>query len=335
MNHANKLLIATALIAIGFQSCENEIEINAPYRETGVIYGIVDPGVDTQVVRIQKAFLGEGNALIMAQNPDSVYYPDGVLDVKMYELTPVGNSYNVVDSFPLVRFEGPPKPPGSFPSTPNILYRTNGEAINTSSEYKIVVRNTQTNNVFSAQTPIVQPVNIIRPNTTELIRWASQFPVTVRYNTNATGRVYNLTIRFKFNEENVATGTITPKSIDWVFANRTVTDPVSVSEILTEIEGEKFYKFVDSKLTADPNIRRYAGNLDFIVTVGAEFLANYVDINQPGTNLLTSPPVYSNVVNGTGIFSSRSVVVRADKQMDPPALDELKNGVYTSDLGFQ
>jgi len=335
MNHANKLLLVITLIAIGFQSCENEIELNAPYRETGVIYGIVDAGVDTQVVRIQKAFLGEGNALVMAQNPDSVYYPDGVLDVKMYRLNKVGNSFNVVDSFPLTRFEGNPLPPGTFPSSPNILFRNNGEQLQTTSEYKIVVRNTQTGNVFSAQTPVVQPVNIIRPNTTELIRWASQFPVTVRYNTNESGRVYNLTIRFKFNEENVATSVITPKYIDWVFANRTVTDPVSVSEILTEIEGEKFYKFVDSKLSADPNIRRYAGNLDFIVTVGAEFLANYVDINQPGTNLLTSPPVYSNVVNGTGIFSSRSIVVRADKQMDTPALDELKNGPYTFDLGFQ
>ena len=108
----------------------------------------------------------------------------------------------------------------------------------------------------------------------------------------------------------------------------TVTDPVSVSEILNEIDGEKFYKFVDSKLTADPNIRRYAGNLDFIVTVGAEFLANYVDINQPGTNLLTSPPVYSNVDGGTGIFSCRSIVVRADKAMDAPALEELKNGTF-------
>ncbi len=329
------LAAAFAVSAFAFHSCDNEIELNAPYKEIGVIYGILDPGLDTQIVRIQKAFLGEGNALVMSQVPDSVYYADGVLDVKMYRLRKTGSSFQILDSFPLVRFVGPPKDPGSFPTTPNILYRTNGETIYTDSEYKVVARNTITGNEFSAQTPIVQPINIIRPNTTEQIRWASQFPVTARYTTNETGRVYNLTIRFKFNEEDVAAGTITPKYIDWVFPNRTVTDPVSESEITIEIDGEKFYKFVDSKLDADPNIRRYAGNLDFIVTVGAEFLANYVDINAPGTNLLTTPPVYSNVQNGTGILSSRSIVVRPDKVMDPAALDELKNGIYTSDLGFQ
>lgn len=330
--------LAFVSVAFGLTSCENEIELNAPYKETGVIYGILDKDLDTQVVRIQKAFLGEGNALVMAQNPDSVYYADGDLDVKMFRLRQNGSTFQVLDSFPLVRFIGPPKDPGVFPSSPNILYRNNGEPIQTDSEYKIVVRNLQTGNTFSSQTPVVKSVSIERPTANQFIQWSSQFPTDVRFTTHPVGRVYNVTIRFKYEEEDLAANTITPKYLDWVFPNEVV--PVVNGEstkpyIELEIEGEKFYKYVGSKLNADPNIVRRAGTLDFIVTVGAEFLSNYVDVNAPGTNLLTTPPVYSNVVGGTGIFSSRTVTIRADRPMDAASISELISGPYTGNLGFQ
>ena len=74
--------------------------------------------------------------------------------------------------------------------------------------------------------------------------------------------------------------------------------------------------------------------MDFIVTFGSEFLANYIEINQPNTNLLTTPPVYTNVQNGLGIFSSRSSSVRYNKELHPSALDSLRFGQYTGSLGF-
>ena len=101
---------ALALLA-GFTflvtSCDNEIELNAPYQEIGVIYGLINPAEDTLRVRIQKAFLGEGNANVMAQVTDSTYYPD-ILDVEVQRI----QNGAVISSFPMIRYIGPDKEPG-------------------------------------------------------------------------------------------------------------------------------------------------------------------------------------------------------------------------------
>jgi hypothetical protein len=321
------LLLSGVLFTV---SCDNDIDLTAPYEEIGVIYGILDPSDSIHNVRIQKAFLGEGNALVMAQVTDSLYYPD-ILDVRLHQIR---NGVEIT-SFPLTRYIGPPKEPGDFPTTPNILYKTNGEVLARDSEYKIIVRNTQTGHIFQSSTPIVDSISVLRPTQNEKIKWANTNPVIVEYVPTPEGKVYNLTIRFHFGEEEVGTGIVEQKSIDWVFPNEILINPNSVSTIRKEIAGENFYKFVDTKLQPGISIRRYAGKLDFIITAGAEFLANYIAINQSTTSILTTAPYYSNVDGGTGIFSSRYMQVTKDKEMDIPALDLLKTSPYTSDLGFQ
>jgi hypothetical protein len=323
-------LTLTTVLTVSLTSCDNEIDLVAPYQEIGVVYGLINPSDTTHYIRIQKAFLGEGNALVMASVPDSTYYPD-ILNVSLNRV----QNGSVVESFPLTRFIGPDKEPGTFPSSPNILYKTNGETIFRDSEYRLVVINTETGHRMEAQTPIVDSIRVLRPTLTELIRWANVNPVLVEYVPTANGKVYNLTIRFKFNEERISTGVIEPRHIDWVFPNRIISEPQNISSIRREINGEDFYKFVDQKLQPDVDIRRYPGTLDFIFTAGAEFLANYIAINQATTSILTAPPSYSNVEGGTGIFSSRFIQVSKNKSMDPAALDLLRTGPYTSDLGFQ
>lgn len=322
------LLLSGLLIS----SCDNDIELNAPYKEIGVIYGLINPSDSIHYVRIQKAYLGEGNALTMAQVADSIYYPD-ILDVQMVRI----KDGSMLSSFPLTRFIGADKEEGVFASSPNVLYKSNGETIFRDSEYKIVVKNTQSGNQFSAQTPIVDSLRIIRPSilSNNPVQWASQFPYKVEYVTAKNGKVYNLTIRFKYAEEVFGSGVITPKYIDWIFPNKLIANPDQVTNIIEEIDGEDFYKFVGDQIDVDPNMVRYAGTLDFIFTAGAEFLANYIAINQATTSVLTSIPEYSNVEGGTGIFSSRFVQVSPNKSMDAASLNLLKTSPYTADLNFQ
>lgn len=310
-------------------SCDNTIEMEAPYKEIGVIYGLLNPADSIQYVRIQKAFLGKGNANTMAQISDSSYYPD-ILDVRLLRI----KNGSTLSSFPLTRFVGPPKDEGVFPSDPNILYKTNGETIFRDSEYKIVVTNTQTGHVFYAQTPIVDSIRVLRPNNSELIRWSNPNPVTIEYIPTPNGKVYNLTIRFHYTEQDLSVGVTENKFIDWVFPNEIVDNPLNLSSIRREIDGEKFYEFVGQKLKAG-NYLRIAGNLDFIFTAGEKFLANYININSSSTTVLTTPPYYSNVTGGTGIFSSRYIQKLVNRQMDAASKDLLESSPYTSDLGFQ
>jgi len=77
-----KLIIFILTLSGIFTSCSTDFEINAPYKETMVIYGLLNTLDTAQYIRISKAYLGEGNALIMAQEPDSINYAD-ILDVKL------------------------------------------------------------------------------------------------------------------------------------------------------------------------------------------------------------------------------------------------------------
>ena len=69
-----KHFLLFSLVALTIVACENDVDLLEEYQEIPVIYGLIDPSVKTHMVRVQRAFLGEGNALLMAQNPDSILY---------------------------------------------------------------------------------------------------------------------------------------------------------------------------------------------------------------------------------------------------------------------
>lgn len=322
-----------------FPGCENELDLVAPYKEIGVIYGLLNPSDTTHYVRIQKAFLGEGNALTMAQNPDSVYYPD-ILDVKLER---VKNSA-VIETIALTRFIGDPLEPGTFPSAPNILYRTNGESIYRDSEYRLKVVNTETGYTMESSTLVVDSTVISRPlSFSTPINWAGPGPLTVEYTPGGGSYVSKLVITFHYVEYNTSTGVFSDRSVDWGFLEEDVSyinpsDPNSGAKIVNrDISGQDFYRFVGQAIPEDPDVIRYADSTscDFTVFTGAEALGKYVEINSATTSILTTIPEYTNIQNGRGIFSSRSISTLAGKLLNSNSKDSLKQGIYTSDLGFQ
>ena len=58
--------------------------INRGGDEKIVVYGLLDRSKDTQFVKINKAFLGEDDAMIMAQNSDITNFSTGDLKVIIY-----------------------------------------------------------------------------------------------------------------------------------------------------------------------------------------------------------------------------------------------------------
>jgi len=334
MNMRKSAFALLAVISLFVSACDNEIELNAPYKELGVIYGLIDPSEDTLSVRIQKAFLGDGNANQMAQITDSIYYPD-ILDVKIERI----KNGSVISTFPLVRYIGPDKEPGEFPVAPNILYRTNGEEFFIDSDYRIVVKNTQSGHEFSSTTPVVDSMKIVRPtrSPSSLIQFSNpSYPYNVEYVTGKNGKVFTFTLRFWYTEEVAGSGNPADTSyIDWNFPSTTIANPDVIKTIKIPIDGEDFYKFVGQKILANSNVFRHDLGLDFIFMAGAEFLANYVSISQSTTSVLTTTPYYSNVIGGTGIFSSRYVQPIPNKQLDSPSKSLLQTSPYTSDLNFQ
>jgi hypothetical protein len=69
-----------------------------------------------------------------------------------------------------------------------------------------------------------------------------------------------------------------------------------------------------------------------VVSGGSLVLHNYLEINNATSSILQEVPVYSNILNGTGIFASRHNAERS-VELSKRSLDKLVNEY--PELGFQ
>lgn len=316
-----------------FNACKTDFDVTAPYKETTVVYGLLNASDTIQWVRINKAYLGDGNAYTMAQQPDSINYPD-ILDVKMEEHNELGA---IVKTFNLVRDSSIQKEPGSFATSPNILYRTNGiDRINDDYSYKLVIYNRETGNTVTSATNVVDSIIIGYPFTDALlpINWYQLSPVVVKWSGVPEGIAYQLTIRFHFDEISLSNPSdIQPKSIDWVFPELTTKTGQS-QQLAQIIAKDEFYHFVKREVSPNNSIKRKTGTLDFIFTVASTDFYTYVQVNKPPTGVNQNIPEYTNVEGGIGIFSSRLRQGLNGKNMNPQSHDSLSFGSITGGLGF-
>ena len=155
-------------------------------------------------------------------------------------------------------------------------------------------------------------------------------------------------MRFHYRE--VVLGVETPKTIEW----RVTTFELSGSETDYQVQlaSEGIYSRIGSELSPEPNTFRIIGlqdgtagdphpfdgfsqDFDIFIRLAGEELYQYIDINKPSNSgALTDKPVYTNVNNGLGVFSSRTLVEFEGIRLTTSAAEHLVGGEFTGDLGF-
>ena len=81
-----KYFLSWSLLCLIFTSCETEFDVNSDWQETTVIYGLLNASSDTQYVKINKAFLGNVNAVQIASISDSIHYDPSDLNVSLHKI---------------------------------------------------------------------------------------------------------------------------------------------------------------------------------------------------------------------------------------------------------
>ncbi|MBK8340464.1 MAG: hypothetical protein IPK99_10945 [Flavobacteriales bacterium] len=134
-------VLAFVSTCILLAACSTDLEVTAPYKEITVVYGLVSKtasnGVDEQTrhyVKINKAFLGDGDALLYALVPDSSEYSDETLPPQDRYVEDVDNGaqYPLIDTLM-------PRDPGVFNSPLHKMYYFDA-SINQDHAYKVVLR---------------------------------------------------------------------------------------------------------------------------------------------------------------------------------------------------
>ncbi|HRH66151.1 MAG TPA: hypothetical protein PLU53_07635 [Bacteroidia bacterium] len=328
-----KLLIFVLGLFGIFSSCSTDFEINAPYKETMVIYGLLNTLDSAQFIRISKAYLGEGNALIMAQEPDSINYSD-VLDVKMERIL----NGTVVETFALQRTDTIPKEEGVFAAPYQVYYRTNHPIADDGSQYKLVVNNTSSGVTATSITRIVGDVSQdvpIAPN----VDFSSRFYITVRFRPGDNSKVSDMIIRFHYTETDTF-GNVSQHFVDWNFPEQSYTNAGS-SEVEFKYFRPDFFEVLGNGIPHIPGVIRRIDNLapgympvEFRFIVGSEDLHTYEQLTNPGTGVVQDRPIFTTVENGVGLFTSR-LIHSEFRNLTVNTISALDTSVFTRDLNFQ
>jgi len=310
-----KLLLLVSLFAALFTACSTEIDINADWKDTTLVLGLLNTDQQTHFIRIHKAFLDEKRgAFEVAQIQDSLYYNN--LSVKVERL--LANA--VVQTYICVQIDTAILEPGLFASPDLILYRFSTDSIlDVNSTYRLVVETPFDNVVTSQLKPIGFPRNLpngLPPNTQPPpnyagINWSNLVPqVFLAQPTNA--RRFDMTVRIYYDEWNrfTVTPSDTPglqlKSLDWraeVNQQFTVVNSTSITQL--RVPGRNMFSFMNSSIPKNENLNRRLRGTLFMFDFADEDFNTFLQINNPSSSLVDVRPTFTNINNGIGIFAAR------------------------------
>ncbi|HTB07711.1 MAG TPA: hypothetical protein VK806_12235 [Bacteroidia bacterium] len=327
--HTLLLLVVTLL---AFYSCKNDLNILAPYKDIPVVYGLMDQSDSAHYIRINKAYLGPGNAITMASNYDSINYPTGTLSVQIKEIDPSGNPLN---NYTLIPDSSIPVAPGTFSYPKQVLYKIKA-VFNQANTYNLTITNKKTGKTVTGSTGLLPDISFT--GTSNEIITDPQFspsygtyPTSITWNSNGIAPIYQFTIRFFYTETNGSN--VTSKYADWVFAPITSTSgagfPMQVSYFLSD-----FLQFLKGTIAVNPVITRTADSLHFIFTMGSSDLNTYIELSQPSLGIDQNTPSFSDVTNGIGLFTARHVSTYSKTSFSGRTIDSLRLSPTTAPLNF-
>ena len=302
-----KIYLILSVFVVVFTSCETDFDVNSDWEETTVVFGLLDAAKDTQFLKISKAFLGESDALQMAQHADSINFNEGELDVKvirvnngsadtitLIEIRRLRDEGDFNDSIVLYTFE-------NFEFVSNSLNQYTN-FLNSNSEYELLIKNNITGNSVSSTTEIIKGFNFSAgiPNSDRLTFYVDglgfRFPRFEWSSVNSpNAEIFQFNLRFNYKENEVE------KELLWTQT------ALGGNDNLLILSGEEFFhQFLANNLEVlDSDDEREFINIDIEMTLGTQELKTYIAVNEPITGIVQERPQFSNINNGIGLFSSR------------------------------
>jgi len=275
-----QIFILSSVLLLLLAACDTDFDVNAQWQETTVIYGLLDASTDTQYIKINKAFLGEGDAMMMAQYSDSLNFIPNHLEVRLHKLTflPLLSSYDTLMSIALDTTIVD-KQDGLFAVDNNIIYRAVVPSgfLRNEYVYAISVENLMSGNKVSSITEVISNFTFTSFNSsTKLGFYNPSQPDSAKYRSKTmlwdkvkNGMIYQLDVRFNYMEDDIL------KSLLWSQEQVTFSGSTTMN---VKLEGEKFFNFLALNLSSD-NVTRQFLNLDLVMTVGTENLDTYIIFN--------------------------------------------------------
>ena len=364
------LLIAAMgiLLAATWWGCSTDVDLTAEYQSIPVVYGLLEMEADTQWVRINRTWLGDGNQIEAAAIRDSSEYPVDAISVFMEELQPsadgeITGNEEVTRTWELEAIEVANKElNGIFYGPEQTLYAAataGADALNEDFWYRLHLVLPDGEEAWSVTKPIQSnggTVNFPPSNSPNVFQMqfhnGTGFVPNVKFEwTSAPGASrYDGFMRVNFEERHYLDDALTlldtsfSRSITISFGSEVVTDDDGVQSLDLAISGERFYTELASRLEVNPRVRRVLGYVqgdesqerafDFILQVANRDLAVYLDVNEANNSIVQERPLWTNIQGGIGLWGARTTLMVPDVGYQKLTMKYLRESDLTGGLNF-
>ncbi len=333
-----KFALPFALVLLILSSCKNDLKLNAPYKEIPSVYAVINPSEKVHKIRINKVFLGEANANVMAKVADSVNYKAGEITVRL-------DRYDYYQYFSKDR-----KPTNSYAfteqevttaegafSTFQRIY-VNSESLVSTGVYQLIIKNNHTNAVFTASaiafrndarmtgtgywgtSLLQQPDYPFAPGTNPdwYIDYSSgSIPAQKKVNyypLDTNVKICQQVIRLHFYDS-LYNGQKEYRYVDYAGGNQYPKDAATVGgqKMLSRIFTYQDYfgnlGTALGKMNLSSNVYgRKCDRIEYIAYFSTQQFLDYLQFSAPSQNISQQKPLYSNFENSAalGIFTFRT-----------------------------
>ena len=364
-------LVAACMALTGWWGCSTEVDLTAPYDSLPVVYGLLEVDADTQWVKINRTWLGDGNQLVAAQIPDSSEYPEGSVMAKIVELIPsesgeiVGNELATGVEWMLqdTVLENKSTDGIFFGPSQRVYYASMSERALREDRWYRLEALLPDGSELKATTTMVQssagsierpPPNLssyqmgfasVNPDGSATypsfpFRWTSA-PGASRY---AASLKVNFQERYYADDELTLLDSVRDRTISLSLGTRQLNNPNNTQTLEESFSGERFYSELATRLEVNPRIRRVLGYydgetqieraLDFELQVANQDLAIYLDVNESTNSIVQERPLWTNVQGGIGLWASRTTLGVYNLGYLKQTMQHLQEGDLTAALNF-
>ena len=297
-----KITFLFLLSSILFSSCETDFTVNADWKEVTVVYGLLDQSQEKQYIRINKAFLGNENAYVMASVADSINYNPNNLEVKIEKLSASGNVLATKILTDTIMF----KEDGLFSVEENIIYVFDTDNfLNEEKEYKLTITNLVSGNIISSQTKLIHNLSLMSAfnNSAYKMGFYSQSGdfsnTTIEWTHSKNAAIYQMTLFVSYTEYGADT---IVKTVQKVYPIIEYDGNPNMSQ---QITGEEFFNLLAYNIPSSTTVNRRINNLDILFSVGTADLNTYINLNEPPTGIVQERDLFTNIDSGIGLFTAR------------------------------
>jgi len=318
--------VLITVIVLGLWSCESHFDVNAGNLDVPIVYCVLDISDSVQYVKVNKTYLVDNAVMENPPDDDSLYF-EGDIEVVLERW----NGNKPVEFIPFFPTDEIPKDTGFFPVERNEIYKAQTK-IHPDTKYHLNLYIKNREKIVHAETTTVGALKVIDP--LDIPQRKISLNVGVNYTTrwepvNNAG-IYQVVVSFNYYD--VVDSNYIARTVEWP---QGFTAPVSNIDYLTkDISGNRFFYVLAENIPVKENVSREVRNMDMKILSGGVELKYYIESTAPADGALMERPIYTNIENGIGLFTSIATKEIKNLVLASTTVDSIAYGQVTKELAF-